>query len=241
MKLSLPTLPRCQRRQIMSDTAKALANALRAKTIMDPNNSNSTWLDAQARAALAAYDAAPPAVRVKPLEWQPHPYSLSTMEECAIADAPFKHRYQIQRDPRASSFMAFLHPRLPITDSTLWWESKGHDTLEAAKAAAQADYEARILAAIVPPAMPTIAQVIEHYGIDALCKALAPEIVREAEQPAPWMPPEDRPDGFECLAQNMFGNWKHVRWQWGRWTIRGDQTMAVHNPSAFAPLPGDAV
>ena len=89
---------------------------------------------------------------------------------------------------------------------------------EAAKAAAQADYESRILAAIVPP-----------------------EIVREAgEQPAPWTPPEDRPDGFECLARNMFGNWKHVRWQWGRWTIRGDQTMAVHNPSAFAPLPGDA-
>jgi len=33
---------------------KALVDALEAKTVMDPNNSNSTWLDAKARAALAA-------------------------------------------------------------------------------------------------------------------------------------------------------------------------------------------
>lgn len=87
-------------------------------------------------------------MRVKPLEWKPHPFSQSTIDECAIADAPFSHRYQIQRDPWAPTFLAMLFPRIPISDSTLWWESKGHGDLEDAKAAAQADYEARILAAL---------------------------------------------------------------------------------------------
>ena len=36
----------------------ALVEALDAKTVMDPNNSNSTWLDAKARAALAALTTA---------------------------------------------------------------------------------------------------------------------------------------------------------------------------------------
>ena len=60
-----------------------------------------------------------------------------------------------------------------------------------------------------------------------------------AASPAPWSPPPeaDRPDGFECLARNINGTWKHVCWQSGRWTIRGDQTMAVNHPTAFAPLP----
>ena len=124
---------------------------------------------------------------------------------------------------------------------------------EAAKAAAQADYESRILAALVPPAIPTLADVIAHYGIDALCKALAPEIVREAlEQPTPWTPPEDRGDGFECLAwleanrlQTMgVGGWEKVRWErsvltppgyW--WCPHGGEQVS---PAAFAPLPGDA-
>jgi hypothetical protein len=34
---------------------RALLEALRSKTIMDPDNSNSTWLDAAARAALAPF------------------------------------------------------------------------------------------------------------------------------------------------------------------------------------------
>jgi hypothetical protein len=34
---------------------RALIEALRSKTIMDPDNSNSTWLDAAARAALAPF------------------------------------------------------------------------------------------------------------------------------------------------------------------------------------------
>ena len=92
--------------------------------------------------------AVAPAVRVKPLVWLEHPNSLSTIDECAVADAPFSHRYQVQRDPWGPGYMAFLYARLPIVDSTLWWESKGHATIEAAKAAALADRDARILSAL---------------------------------------------------------------------------------------------
>lgn len=101
-------------------------------------------LTAERNAALAG------GVKVKPLVWEPHPFSQSTIEECAIADAPFKQRYQIQRDPWATTYIAMLYPRIPISDSTLWWESKGHADMASAREAAQADYEARILAAIQP-------------------------------------------------------------------------------------------
>lgn len=102
-------------------------------------------LTAERDAALAG------AVKVKPLVWEPHPFSQSTIEECAIADAPFKQRYQIQRDPWATTYIAMLYPRIPISDSTLWWESKGHADMASAREAAQADYEARIRA-LLPPA-----------------------------------------------------------------------------------------
>lgn len=79
---------------------------------------------------------------------------------------------------------------------------------DAAKAAAQADYAARILAALTPTApdlsdpvtvhanmlrgtiaKPTVEQIIHLYGVDALAKALAPVIVREAgHEPAPDAP-----------------------------------------------------
>jgi hypothetical protein len=76
--------------------------------------------------------------------------------------------------------------------------------------------------------MPPLAEVIERYGIDALCKALAPEIVREATATA-WTPPEDRADGYECLAAV-----KVVWREWsGEWVYTGEFT-------AFVPLPGDA-
>jgi len=87
-------------------------------------------------------------VTVKPLVWRPYPNPALAGPDVSIADAEFSQRYQVQRDLWAASFMAYLHPTLPITSGTLWWESKGYPTIEAAKAAAQADYEVRILAAI---------------------------------------------------------------------------------------------
>lgn len=103
-----------------------------------------------ARAALASRPASPDVrVAVKPLEWGPYPNREFDNPDVAVADAPFNHRYHVQMDPWAHTYIACLHPRLPIIDSTLWWEGKGHETLEAAKAAAQADYERRILSAII--------------------------------------------------------------------------------------------
>ena len=90
------------------------------------------------------------------------------------------------------------------------------------------------LFAIVPPAMPPLEQVIDHYGIDALCKALAPEIVREAGQPAPWTPPEDRGDGYRCLA-TVTATWKTNRHGDGWWIV--DNCDPSISPTAFAPLP----
>ena len=98
-------------------------------------------------AAFDAYEAAAKP-RIKALEWGDH--EIHGGHDLAVAVAGFSHRYQVQRDPWGPGFVAYLHPVLPITDSTLWWQSKSHDTLEAAKAAAQADYEARIRSALVP-------------------------------------------------------------------------------------------
>jgi len=139
----------------MTDHAKELADALRAVIIMDEESSNSTWLDSEGRAVLAAYEA-----------------SLTSPS-------------------------------------------------------------------IVPPAMPPLAAVIAHYGIDALCKALAPQIVREAEQPAPWTPPEDRAFGRECATEgcNRPSTVHFVRGGIGS-DYCGPCYLRVQ--AAIAPLPGDA-
>lgn len=137
----------CRRAARVTDSPNAqfelykTADAIRA--LIQPHQA-----DALARVRHEAHNAAR---EVKPLVWKPHPFSQSTIEECAIADAPFSHRYQVQRDPWASTYIAYLHPTQPITDSTLWWESKGHSDIEAAKAAAQADHTARIHSALALP------------------------------------------------------------------------------------------
>jgi hypothetical protein len=132
------------------------------------------------------------------------------------------------------------------------WEYWGEDK-NARTAQIVAKEIAKAIRALTPPpatpsSMPPLAEVITHYGIDALCRALAPEIVREATA-TEWTPPEDRPDGFECLAwlegnrlQTMgVGGWEKVRWEtsilrppgyW--WCPHGGEQVS---PTAFAPLP----
>lgn len=86
-----------------------------------------------------------PVVTVKPLEWGPYPNPVfNDPENVAVALVGFKHLYQVQRDPWGPGYIAYLAPEF----GTLWWESKGHLSLDAAKVAAQADYESRILAAL---------------------------------------------------------------------------------------------
>lgn len=170
-------------------------------------------LEAQVAAAKAGQ------VTVKPLVW--HEFG----KECLRAESPFG-LYDVM--------WGFGVELAYLTHCGKMWK---HPTLEAAKAAAQADYEARILAAItLSPApaadpvqqigvsrydlagrfmepetygnwveydaicdalndpiavhanmlrgtiaKPTIEQIIHLYGVDALCKALAPVIVQEAD------------------------------------------------------------
>lgn len=65
--------------------------------------------------------------------------------------------------------------------------------------------------------------------------ALEKELRDRLNSACAWVPPENRPVGFECLAQNSYGIWRHVRWT-GAWQVRG--TFAdIDNPTAFAPLP----
>lgn len=85
---------------------------------------------------------------VKPLVWAPYPNEILSGPDIAIADTEFSHRYQVQRDPWAPTYVAYLYPRPVITDSTSWWKSGGHSDLDAAKAAAQADYARRILSTL---------------------------------------------------------------------------------------------
>lgn len=94
---------------------------------------------------------APPVVGVEvmKLEWGPYPIPEFAGTDVAVAKTIMNHQYQVQRDPWAPTYVAYLHPILPITDSTLWWESKGHSTIEEAKAAAQADFERRIRSMLV--------------------------------------------------------------------------------------------
>lgn len=80
--------------------------------------------------------------KIKPLEWGPYPNEALAGPDVAVANIEFRHAYQVQRDPWGPGFVAYLHPT--TQDTTLWWESKGHPNIEAAKAAAQADYEARV-------------------------------------------------------------------------------------------------
>jgi len=85
-------------------------------------------------------------IKVKPLVWEPYPNPALAGPDVAIAKVPavVPYYYQAQRDPWAHSFIAYAAPQL----GSETWLSSGHETIESAKAAAQADYEARILSAI---------------------------------------------------------------------------------------------
>jgi hypothetical protein len=100
-----------------------------------------------------------PDVAVKPLEWGPYPNPVFAGPDVAVAsfDVFGGHHYQVQRDPNAEGYIAYLAPDF----GTLFWESKGHSDIEAAKAAAQADYEQRIRSAIT--ALPAPGGVIAGW------------------------------------------------------------------------------
>ena len=120
-------------------------------TAPDENGGWVHWTDHEAivaRLTAERDDALVGAVKVKPLVWGPYPNPVFAGSDIAFANVEWTvpYCYQVQRDPWAPGYMAFGFPR----HGTETWNSKGHPTIEAAKAAAQADYDARILAAIQP-------------------------------------------------------------------------------------------
>ena len=172
----------------------------------------------RAIAALPAVSAPDVAVRVKTLEWEEEP----------------------DRDPNYPKWTADTGMGKHYFVFKAWWGSQQkwgfagvdgfYHTKDAAKAAAQADYAARIMAAIdvvdvaelTDPvavhtnmlrgtiAKPTVEQIVHLYGVDALCKALAPVIVREAEAALPAVSaPADNQKGGGAFAKG--GNAVDIR------------------------------
>jgi len=94
---------------------------------------------------IAAWNTRAP-VKVKPLAWGDYPNRVLAGPDVAVAnvDGIIQYTYQAQRDPCAHSFMVFAYPKYGLES----WSSNGHTDIEAAKAAAQADYKSRILAAL---------------------------------------------------------------------------------------------
>lgn len=89
---------------------------------------------------------------VKSLKWGPYPNPAFAGPDVAVASLDIfgGHHYQVQRNPNARGYMAYLAPDF----DTLFWKSEGHENVEAAKAAAQADYEQRIRSALVATPQP---------------------------------------------------------------------------------------
>lgn len=75
-------------------------------------------------------------------------------------------------------------------------------------------------------------------GYDKAAFDICTAILAAIPAPAPWTPPDDRADGFECLGWRREGEWEPVKWlaymdRW--WWIFTDN--ATGQPTAFAPLP----
>lgn len=91
------------------------------------------------------------AERVKPLEWGPYHNPVFAGPDIAVASFSVfgLQLYQAQRDPQGTGFIVFLAPKY----GTEFWSSKGHADLDEAKAAAQADFDRRIISAleVTPP------------------------------------------------------------------------------------------
>lgn len=88
------------------------------------------------------------AMKVKELEWGPYHNPVFAGPDIAVASFSVfgLQLYQAQRDPQGPGFIVFLAPKY----GTEFWSSKGHADLDEAKAAAQADFDRRILSALEP-------------------------------------------------------------------------------------------
>jgi hypothetical protein len=116
---------------------------------------------------IAALPAAPMGVKVKPLEWEP------------IGNDPQNYRWQAKK-PFGSAY--YIHKN---DDGLFSWVagSDEYGPLEVAQAAAQADYEARILAALTPQPAPTLGDAAYAAGYRAGVEAAAEICAKHAGLP----------------------------------------------------------
>lgn len=142
------------------DAMAELAKHAKGSTVIGGQNFRTIQLGeaTDAIAALPAVTPQPVGVTVKPLEWKEADHGNFRKGECYHATSP------VSFAPLA------IHKK-----HDGWWlnvDCKTHPTIEAAQAAAQADYEARILAALdLTPAAPTVAEAVV-----VVKEAIAPQI-----------------------------------------------------------------
>ena len=113
--------------------------------------------------------------KVKPLVWGEDRDADSEDFGAFVARSPTVHLRYIVRKVYGGGWK--LTGSVPFGQPTI-------DTLEAAKAAAQQDYEARILAALEPVAAP------DHDVVEIDLRAAMMEQIEEAASQSPWVPPE---------------------------------------------------
>jgi len=178
-------------------------------------------------------------VQVKALEWEDFE-GLG-----AKASGFYQANYLIQKWSGEGRFeVAMSYPGYQTGyDGPRW-----HPTLESAKAAAQADYEARILSALEPVAQP---ETPIPGQFETMCLAIEDVIAGRGFDVDPWQPIETAPkDGtkflayegraenkrYECWWQEDFSNWSG--WQdwwdsepepthWQPLTKPGETTSAI--------------
>ena len=126
-------------------------------------------------------------VRVKALEWEDFD-GLG-----AKASGFYQANYLIQKWSGEGRFeVAMSYPGYQAGyDGPRW-----HPTLEAAKAAAQADYEARILAALEPVAQP---ETPIPGQFETMCLAIEDVITGRGFDVDPWQPIETEPKDGESV------------------------------------------
>jgi len=166
------------------DHAKKLAEALRPfivgpvmhdKTLGDTRLVQAAQIEA-AQAALAAFDAAPRNAGYVAGWIAGRDEAASIADECAKQNGPLSNRgfsddYRRGFESAGQAIAAAIRT-LPAT------------TQETDLTDPNAVHANMLRGAI---AKPTLGQIIHIYGIGALCKALAPEIVREANAAPPAM------------------------------------------------------
>lgn len=108
---------------------------------------------------IAALPAVTPAVKVNPLVW------------CDL------HKNGTVYATREDACLFGYAASIRLTDKGCWaYGSTEYRDVEAAKAAAQADYEARILSALDVTPAPTLAEVLELPEVKALVDAAKPYV-----------------------------------------------------------------